>query len=77
MKERYISVKEATDKLGVARGTMRYYLGRLEIEPTKFDLDRRKYILLTDFERIRTLRQEAIERGGPSTDPKLPALDAA
>lgn len=74
MKERYISVMEATEKLGVARGTMRYYLEKLEIKPTKFPLDKRKYILYADYERIRAYKQEAIERGEPSTDPRSPSI---
>src|SRR5260221_20080 len=51
MKEQYISLKEATAKLGVALGTLRYYLDHLEIEKKRFPLDRRSYIKLEDFER--------------------------
>lgn len=66
MKERYISVKEATEKLGVARGTMRYYLDKLQIGKQKFPLDKRQYILYADYERIRMYRQEAMERSEPT-----------
>ena len=62
MQERYISLQEAGEKLGVVRGTLRYYLKELEIERKKFPLDKRAYIKLEDFERIVQLRQEAIER---------------
>ena len=75
MKERYISLKEVVEKLGVVRGTLDYYLKQLEIKPTKFPLDRRKYILESDFVRIQQLRQEAQERSAPPTEPRLPAID--
>ncbi len=68
MKEQYISLKEATAKLGVARGTLRYYLDHLEIEKKRFPLDRRSYIRLEDFERIRTYKQEALDRQSEQAD---------
>jgi hypothetical protein len=55
----YISVEDARIKLGVARGTMHYYLRTLNIQTEKFPLDRRAYIKITDFETIQRLRQEA------------------
>ncbi len=76
MKEQYISLKEATAKLGVARGTLRYYLDHLEIEKKRFPLDRRSYIKLEDFERIRTYKQEALDRQGEQSDTaKQPVLN--
>ena len=74
MKEKYISLQEVKEKLGVARGTLDYYLRRLEIERKKFPLDKHVYILHTDYERIRTLREEAAERSMGSTDHDLPAV---
>lgn len=74
MKERYISLREVAEKLGVARGTLDYYFKHLEIEPVKFPLDRRKYILESDLVRIQRLRQEAAERGEPMTDPRSPLV---
>ena len=75
MKEQYISLKEATAKLGVARGTLRYYLDHLEIEKKRFPLDRRSYIRLEDFERIRTYKQEALDRQSEQSDTdKQPAV---
>lgn len=73
MKEKYISLKEATEKLGVARGTLRYYLERLEIKKEKFPLDKQSYIRLEDFQRIWRLRQEAQERK-QQTDPRIPSV---
>ncbi len=76
MKEQYISLKEATAKLGVARGTLRYYLDHLEIEKKRFPLDRRSYIRLEDFERIRTYKQEAFDRQSEQSDTdKQPAVN--
>ncbi len=68
MKERYISLSEAGEKLGVVRGTLRYYLKQLGIEKKKFPLDKRAYIKLEDFERIRTYKQEALDRQGDQAD---------
>jgi len=62
MQERYISLGEAGERLGVVRGTLRYYLKQLEIEKKKFPLDKRAYIKLEDFERIRMYKQEALDR---------------
>ncbi len=68
MKERYISLQEAAEKLGVARGTLHYYLTHLEpkIERKRFPLDKHVYILFSDLERIQKLRQEAAERSEPT-----------
>lgn len=55
----YISLEDAREILGVARGTMNYYLRTLDIKTEKFPLDRRAYILKTDFETIQRLREEA------------------
>lgn len=68
MKERYISLKEAAEKLGVARGTLHYYLVSLKIDRKEFPLDKHKYILYADYERIKQYRQEAIERSEPAND---------
>lgn len=62
MKDRYIPLQEAAERLGMARGTLFYHLERLSIKPEKFPMDKRKYILESDYERIRRLRDEAIER---------------
>ncbi len=72
MKEKYISLQETSEKLGVARGTLHYYLEKLEIKRTRFPLDKHVYILFADYERIRTLRQEAAERSEGATDPQIP-----
>jgi len=72
MKERYISLQEATAKLGVARATLHYYLEKLEIARKRFPLDKHVYILFADYERIRTYKQEAAERSEGTTDPQIP-----
>src|SRR5260221_20081 len=51
MKEQYISLKEATAKLGVARGTLRYYLDHLEIEKKRFPLEVLKLDVAPSIER--------------------------
>jgi len=77
VKERYISLREAGIKLGVVRGTLRYYMKRLDIESIKFPLDKRGYIKLEDFERMMRYKEEALERSKESTDPKLPTVEEA
>jgi hypothetical protein len=58
----YISVTEATELLGVARGTMHYYLRTLKIQTHKFPLDRHKYLTNEDFETIKRFKAQA-QRG--------------
>jgi len=59
----YITMEDAAQKLGVKRGTLYYYIKVLSLETKKFDLDKHKYLKVADFERIKTLRDEAMERG--------------
>jgi hypothetical protein len=68
MQEKYIPLKEAAEKLGVARGTLHYYSVKLNIERKKFPLDKHRYIALADLERIRVYKQEAAERSEPATE---------
>ena len=55
----YIGVEDARKRLGVARGTMHYYLRTLGIKTEKFQLDRHAYIKISDFETIQRLRRDA------------------
>lgn len=57
----YIAVKDAAKELGVNRSTMYYYQKQLGIKHEKFALDRRKYVSLADFARIKEARQAALE----------------
>jgi hypothetical protein len=62
--EQYISFEEAEEALGVARATLHYYMRVLSIERKKFPLDKRAYMRVSDFERIKGLK-EASQRRGP------------
>jgi biotin operon repressor len=64
--ERYISMDAAAEQLGVTRTALYYYIRTLKLEKKKFELDKRVYLKMSDFERIRTLRQEAARRNEPS-----------
>jgi hypothetical protein len=55
----YISLPEAARQLGITTGTLHYYLRRLGITSKKFDLDKKRYLIVADFERIRTLKLAA------------------
>ena len=70
----YITLTEATKQLGVSRATLYYYMRKLNIEKKRFPLDKRVYLLSSDFERILRFKEEARERNKQSTDPKLPAV---
>jgi len=60
--ERYISLQEAARRLGVERPALHYYIRALKLEKKKFELDKKTYIKVSDFERIKTLRDQAEER---------------
>jgi predicted site-specific integrase-resolvase len=58
---RYISLEEASEQLDVSRTTLYYYMKQFSIKAEKFPLDRRAYILHSDFEKIREAKQRASE----------------
>lgn len=58
----YITMDEAATKLGVTRATLYYYIRSLKLEKHKFPLDKRVYLSLSDFEQIKTLKDQAAER---------------
>lgn len=62
--EQFISFEDAETQLGVTRATLHYYMRALEIERKKFPLDKRAYMRVSDFERIKRLK-EASQRSGP------------
>jgi predicted DNA-binding protein YlxM (UPF0122 family) len=62
--ERYISMEEAAKQLKVTRTALYYYIRTLKLEKKKFELDKRIYLKMTDFERIKKLRVEAAQRAG-------------
>lgn len=63
---KYISLKDAAERLGMTRPSLHYYIDRLHMEKKQFEMDREKYITLADFERIKRLREEAAARKGVS-----------
>jgi hypothetical protein len=58
----YISVGEASESLGVTRPTLYYYMKTQGIETKKFELDRKAYMRIDDFERIKKLKENAASR---------------
>jgi ACT domain-containing protein len=48
-----ISVVQAVNEIGVARNTLYSYMRMLGVARYKFPLDKRAYITLVDFERVR------------------------
>ena len=68
----YITMDDAATRLGVKRATLYYYIRSLKLETRKFPLDKRVYLALTDFERIKTLKDQAAERQQKRPDEKTP-----
>jgi len=63
MEERkYISMKDAAEQLGVKRPSLYHYVTVLSLKTHRFQLDRNTYLEMSDFERIKTLRNEAEQR---------------
>jgi len=64
--ENYIAIEDVANQLRVERATVYYYMRALKIERIKFDLDKRKYILRSDFQRIKNAKDAAASRKGNS-----------
>ena len=64
--EKYISMEDAAEQLGVTRTALYYYIRTLKLEKKKFELDKRVYLKVSDFQRIKTLKDEAAKRNEPS-----------
>ena len=58
----YVTIEDAALEVGVNRSTMYYYLKRFSIEPERFPLDRRTYILRSDLERIKGAKRAAEQK---------------
>lgn len=48
-----ISLEKAQEALNVARGTLNSYMALLAVPRYKFPLDRRAYMTLADFDRVK------------------------
>ena len=64
--DNYIAIEDVANQLNVERATVYYYMRALKIERKKFDLDKRKYILRSDFQRIKDAKDAAASRKGNS-----------
>ncbi len=62
MEEKYISMKDAAESLGVKRPSLYHYVEVLKLEKHRFPLDRQTYLKLSDFEKIRILKEQAAQR---------------
>ena len=58
----YISLPDAARELNVTLGTLHYYIRRLSLKSQKFPLDKRAYLEMADFERIKELKDQAARR---------------
>jgi hypothetical protein len=55
----YITIDDAAEQLGVARGTLYYYIRHYNLETKKFPLDRKAYLTMTDFMKVKKWREDA------------------
>lgn len=62
MDEEYISLKDAAKRLGVTRPSLHYYIDTLQLEKHRFPLDRQRYLSFSDFEKIRGLKEQVVQR---------------
>ena len=62
MDQQYISLPDAASELNVSLGTLHYYIRRFKLESHKFPLDKRAYLLRSDFEKIKNLKIQAAKR---------------
>lgn len=63
--EQFITLDDVAEQLKVTKGTLYYYIKTLKIETKKFPLDRRAYMPMADFEKIKELKERA-SRGSTS-----------
>lgn len=61
--QRYISIDAAVKELGISKGTFHYYLRKLKLNTMRFPLDKRAYLTLEDYQQIKTLKDQAKQRG--------------
>ena len=66
--EKYITMKDAAEKLNVKRPSLYHYVDVLQIKKHRFPLDRQTYLSMSDFEQIKTLREQAILRNEASKE---------
>lgn len=69
MPQDYMSLDDVASQLKVTRATVYYYIKTLKLETKKFPLDRKAYLPVQDFEKIRTLKSQATERGNTGDGP--------
>ena len=66
MTETFITMDDACTELAVARGTLHYYITRLDLKTHKFPLDRKKYLSTADFETIKEVKGQVGKSGAKS-----------
>ncbi len=54
----YLTLDEAAEEIGMKRSTIYPYLRALNIQPEKFELDRKHYISRQNVERIKALKAQ-------------------
>ena len=59
----------STKEIGIDRSTLYYHIKRLNIQTKKFPFNRQGYLAMSDFERLKTLKEEAdkLEAQGKSS----------
>lgn len=73
--DQFIALDDVAEQLKVTKGTLYYYMKTLKIETKKFPLDRRAYMPIADFEKIKGLKERASRGSKAGKEEKQP--DAA
>jgi hypothetical protein len=53
----YVTLQEAAKQLGIKRASLYYYLDNMKIEKRRFPLNRHAYIKVSDFQRIKDVKE--------------------
>lgn len=56
--KKYMTMEEAADYIGIKRATLYNYLSALNIKATKFKMDRRSYLAMSDVKRIKQVKEQ-------------------
>ncbi len=59
----YMSMEDVAEGMGVKRSSLYYYVKALGLKKHKFPLDKRVYILVEDFDKLKRLKDAASTRG--------------
>jgi hypothetical protein len=54
--EEYIGIEDAAHDIGVTRASLYYYIKALKMETVGFQFDKKRYLRMADFQRIKDIK---------------------